>query len=87
MAENPGHSVPRPFTDRDQATPNARSEDAGNWYGADEGRATSSGPLTVHGRTLLELGDPCFEADEVLGEFAGRPHLHEFFYTRPVDPS
>ena len=48
---------------------------------------TSSGPLPVRGRPLFELGDPYFEADEVLGEFAGRAHLHQFFYTRPVDPS
>ena len=44
-------------------------------------------PLPVRGRPLLELGDPYFEADEVLGEFAGRAYLHQFFYTRFVDPS
>ena len=47
----------------------------------------SRGPLPVRGRPLLELGDPYFEADEVLGEFAARAHLHQFFYTRSVDPS
>ena len=47
----------------------------------------SNGPSPVHGRPLLELGDPCFEADEVLGEFAARAHLHQFFYTRPINPS
>ncbi|MGI8728770.1 MAG: hypothetical protein ACR2LK_02015 [Solirubrobacteraceae bacterium] len=45
------------------------------------------GPLLVRGRPLLELGDPYFEADEVLGEFAGRAHLHQFFYTRSVNLS
>jgi hypothetical protein len=33
------------------------------------------------------LGDPYFEADEVLGEFAGCAHLHQFFYTWPIIPS
>jgi hypothetical protein len=47
----------------------------------------SRGPSPVRGRPLLELGDPYFEADEVLGEFAGRTHLHQFFYTRSVNPS
>ena len=47
----------------------------------------SSGPLPVRGRPLFELGDPYFEADEVLGEFAGRAYLNQFFYTRFVDPS
>ncbi len=37
--------------------------------------------------SLFELGDPYFEADEVLGEFAGRAYLNQFFYTRSVDPS
>jgi hypothetical protein len=49
--------------------------------------SASSGPLPVRVRPLLELGDPYFEADEVLGEFAGRAYLHQFFYTRSVDPS
>jgi hypothetical protein len=49
--------------------------------------SASSGPLPVRVRTLLELGDPYFEADEVLGEFAGRAHLNQFFYTWSVDPS
>ncbi len=44
-------------------------------------------PLPVRGRPLLELGDPYFEANEVLGKFAGRAHLHQFFYTRSVNPS
>ncbi len=47
----------------------------------------SSGPLSVRGRPLFELSDPYFEADEVLGEFAGRAYLNQFFYTRSVDPS
>ncbi len=47
----------------------------------------SSRPLPVRGRPLFELGDPYFEADEVLGEFAGRAYLHQFFYTRPINPS
>jgi hypothetical protein len=47
----------------------------------------SSEPLAVHGLPLLELGDPHFEADEVLGEFAGRAHLHQLFYTRSVNLS
>ena len=47
----------------------------------------SRGPLPVRGLPLLELGDPHFEADEVLGEFAGRAHLHQLFYTRSVDLS
>ena len=47
----------------------------------------SRGPLPVCGRPLLELGDPYFEADEVLGELAGRAHLHQFFYTLSVSPS
>ena len=56
---------------------------------ADEGRmvGASCGPLPVRGRSLFELGDPYFEANEVLGEFAGRAYLNQFFYTRSVDPS
>ena len=53
-----------------------------------ENPATASrGPLPDRARHLLELGDPYFEADEVLGEFAGRANLHQFFYTRFVEPS
>lgn len=44
-------------------------------------------PLPVHGRPLLEFGDPYLEADEVLGEFGGRTYLHQFFYTWSVEPS
>ena len=47
----------------------------------------SHGPLPVRGRPLLELGDPYFEADEVLSEFAARADLHQFFYTRSVNLS
>ena len=47
----------------------------------------SSGPLPVRGWPLFELSDPYFEADKVFGEFAGRAHLHQFFYTRSVGPS
>jgi hypothetical protein len=36
---------------------------------------------------LFELGDPYFEADEVLGKFAGCAHLHQFLYTWPIVPS
>jgi hypothetical protein len=49
--------------------------------------SASSGPLPVRGRPLFELGDPYFEADEVLGEFAVRAYLNQFFYTRSVDTS
>ena len=48
------------------------------------GRRVQSDPLPIRGRPLLELGDPYFEADEVLGEFAGRAYLHQFFYMRFV---
>ncbi len=47
----------------------------------------SCGPLPDCARHLLELGDPYFEADEVLGEFTGRARLHQFFYTRSMNPS
>ena len=41
-------------------------------------------PLPVPGWSLFELGDPYFEADEVLGEFARRAYLNQSFYTRSV---
>lgn len=44
-------------------------------------------PLPARERSLLELGDPYFEADEVLGKFAGCAHLHQFFYTWLILPS
>ena len=47
----------------------------------------SRGPLPDRGRPLFESGDPYFEADEILGEFAGRACLHQFFYTRSINPS
>lgn len=53
-----------------------------------ENPATASGrPLSDRGRPLLESGDPYFEADEVIGEFTGRTRLHQFFYTRFINPS
>jgi hypothetical protein len=68
-------------------TPAARAPRTGD--GVDEGRAVgaSSGPLPVRGGPLFELGDPYFEADEVLGEFAGRTYLNQLFYTWSIDPS
>ena len=54
---------------------------------AENPTTASRGPLPDRARHLLELGDPYFEADEVLGEFAARAHLHQFFYTRPINPS
>jgi hypothetical protein len=91
MAENPDHSV---RCGRYSAA--IRKAAARRYRGrhrplakTDPARAVgaSRGPSPVRGRPLLELGDPYFEADEVLGEFAGRAHLHQFFYTRSVNPS
>ena len=97
MAGNPGHSVPRlyavkaayTFFDRDEQLPTPAARAPGTGDGTVEGRAVgaSSEPLPIRGRPLFELGDPYFEADEVLGEFAGRAYLNQFFYTRSVDPS
>ena len=88
----PGSTSSKPPTPSSTAmsqlpTPAARAPGTGD--GTDEGRAVgaSSGLLPVRGRPLFELGDPYFEADEVLGEFAGRAYLNQFFYTRFVDPS
>src|SRR5918993_855551 len=44
-------------------------------------------PLPVRGRPLFELGDPYFEANEVLGKFACCAHLHQLLYTWPITPS
>jgi hypothetical protein len=72
MAENPGHGIPDLSPTRSGNPPNVPSQ---------------RGPSPVRGRPLFESGDPYFEADEVLGEFASRAHLHQFFYTRPITPS
>ena len=45
------------------------------------------GSFPVRGRPLFELGDPYFEADEVLGKFACCAHLHQLLYAWPITPS
>lgn len=83
------HEAPKSSVDTNVST----SNDAQGRATAPSPRPTpravgaSRGPLPVRGRPLFELGDPYFEADEVLGEFAGRTHLYQFFYSRSVNPS
>src|SRR5215210_2915083 len=79
MAENPVPSPSKP--------PNADTV-AAIATRQDQPRACGwRGRLSVRRRPLLELGDPYFEADEVLGKFAARAHLHQFFHTCSVSPS
>jgi hypothetical protein len=70
-----------PLLTRLREAPSPPSQDRPRTVGA------SRGPLPVRGTRLLELGDPYFKADEVLGEFASRAHLHQFFYMRSVNLS
>lgn len=91
MAANPGHSVPRLFADpyavKATCTYLRPRDSADKEEPGPTNVPSQRGSLPVRGRPLFELGDPYFEADEVLGEFAGRAHLHQFFYTRSVDLS
>ena len=80
MAENPGHSISQRFALHRQRHPETAAHRLRNG-------PSSRGPLPVRGRPLFELGDPYFEADEVLGKFAGCAQLHQFFNTWPIIPS